>query len=141
MLFTYLFRNPAVWTFPLLIQILCYYRILGKMGKRKYCAIIPILGDMEMSTDLFRSMGSFWRPALICIAMFLTSRYLGMDNEYSLVMAFVALIVYGVFLMRLYWRLAKQFGKGKGFAVGLILMPLIFLLIWRSERACLSGQT
>ena len=127
MLFTYLFRNPAVWTFPLLIQILCYYRILGKMGKRKYCAIIPILGDMEMSTDLFRSMGSFWRPALICIAMFLTSRYLGMDNEYSLIMAFVALIVYGVFLMRLYWRLAKQFGKSKGFAVGLILMPLIFL--------------
>ena len=129
MLFTYLFRNPAVWTFPLLVQILCYYRILGKMGKRRYCAIIPILGDMEMSSDLFRSMGSFWRPALICIAMFLTSRSLGMDNEYSLVMAFVALIVYGVFLMRLYWRLAKQFGKGKGFAVGLILMPLIFLAI------------
>lgn len=127
MLFTYLFRNPAVWTFPLLIQILCYYRILGKMGKRKYCAIIPILGDMEMSTDLFRSMGSFWRPALICIAMFLTSRYLGMDNEYSLIMAFVALIVYGVFLIRLYWRLAKQFGKGKGFALGLILIPLVFL--------------
>ncbi|MBR3330547.1 MAG: hypothetical protein IKG25_04940 [Mogibacterium sp.] len=127
MLFTYLFRNPAVWTFPLLIQILCYYRILGKMGKRKYCAIIPILGDMEMSSDLFRSMGSFWRPALICIAMFLTSRYLGMDNEYSLIMAFVALIVYGVFLIRLYWRLAKQFGKGKGFALGLILIPLVFL--------------
>ncbi|MBR4091671.1 MAG: hypothetical protein IKK28_12600 [Mogibacterium sp.] len=127
MLFTYIFRNPAVWTFPLLIQILCYYRILGKMGKRKYCAIIPILGDMEMSSDLFRSMGSFWRPALICIAMFLTSRYLGMDNEYSLIMAFVALIVYGVFLIRLYWRLAKQFGKGKGFALGLILIPLVFL--------------
>lgn len=129
MLFTYLFRNPAVWTFPLLVQILCYYRILGKMGKRRYCAIIPILGDMEMSSDLFRSMGSFWRPALICIAMFLTSRYLGMDNEYSLVMAFVALIVYGVFLIRLYWRLAKQFGKGKGFALGLILIPLVFLAI------------
>jgi hypothetical protein len=50
-----------------------------------------------------------------------------MDNEYSLIMAFVALIVYGVFLIRLYWRLAKQFGKGKGFALGLILIPLVFL--------------
>lgn len=129
MLFTYLFRDPAVWTFPLLIQILCYYKILGKMGKRRYFAIIPMLGEMEMSTDLFRRMRSFWRPAVITIAMFLTSRYLGIDNEYSLVMAFVALIVYGIFLTRLYWRLAKQFGKSKMFAVGLILIPIVFLLI------------
>ena len=129
MLVTYLFRNPAVWIVPLLIQILCYYKILGKMGKRRYLAILPILGEMEMSTDLFRRMRSFWRPAAICIAMFLTSRYLGMDNIYSIVMALVALIVYGIFLARLYWRLGKQFGRGKVFRLGLILVPLVFLLI------------
>ena len=129
MLATYLFRDPAVWTIPLLIQIVCYYRILGKMGKRKCFAIIPILGDMEMSTDLFRRMRSFWRPAAITIAMILTSRYLGMNNVYSIVMALVALIVYGVFLIRLYWRLAKQFGRGKMFGLGLILMPVIFLAL------------
>ena len=129
MLATYLFRDYTVWTIPLLIQIVCYYRILGKMGKRRYFAIIPLLGDMEMSTDLFRYMRSFWRPAVITIAMFLTSRYLGMDNIYSYVMALVALIVYGVFLARLYWRLARQFGKSKWFGLGLILMPIIFLII------------
>ena len=129
MLFTYLFREPAVWTVPLIIQIICYYKILGKMGKRKYFAIIPILGDMEMSTDLFRNMRSFWRPAAITIAMFLTSRYLGMDNMYSIIMSMVALVVYGVFLIRLYSRLAKQFGRGRIFALGLILMPIIFLFI------------
>ncbi len=129
MLFTYLFRDPAVWTIPMIIQIICYYRILGKMGKRKYFAIIPILGDMEMSTDLFRRMRSFWRPAAIAIAMFLTSRYLGMNNIYSIVMGFVALVVYGVFLIRLYSRLARQFGRGRLFALGLILMPIIFLFI------------
>ena len=78
------------------------------MGKRKWCAIIPILGEMEMSTDLFYLMRSFWRPAMITIAMFLTSRYLGMDNMYSLVMALVALIVYGVFMIRLYCRLPEK---------------------------------
>ena len=129
MLVTYLFRDPAVWTIPLLIQIVCYYRILGKMVKRKYFAIVPILGEMEMSTDMFRRMRSFWRPAVITAAMFATSRYLGMDNVYSIVMALVALIVYGVFLTRLYWRLARQFGKSKLFAVGLILMPVVFLPI------------
>ncbi len=140
MLITYLFRNPAVWTVPLLIQLVCYYRILGKMGKRKRFAIFPLLGEMEMSTDLFRSMRSFWRPAAITIAMFITSRYMGMRNEYSIIMAFVALIVYGVFLMRLYMRLAKQFGRSRAFGVGLILMPAIFLVILAFGKSAYLGR-
>ena len=140
MLFTYLFRDPTVWTIPLLIQIVCYFRILGKMGKRKIFAIIPLLGDMEMSTDLFRRMRTFWRPAVITVAMFLTSRYLGMDNEYSLIMALVALIVYGVFLARLYWRLARQFGRSKAFGAGLILMPAIFLIILAFGKSVYLGR-
>ena len=140
MLFTYLFREPTVWVLPLLIQIVSYYRILGKMGKRKYCAIIPLFGEMEMSTDLFRSMGSFWRPAMIIIAMFFTSRYIGVDNLYGSVLAAVALIVYGIFLIRLYWRLGKQFGKGKAFRFGLILLPVIFLLILAFGKSAYLGR-
>ncbi len=139
MLFTYLFREPTVWVLQLLIQIVSYYRILGKMGKRKYCAIIPLFGEMEMSTDLFRSMGSFWRPAMIIIAMFFTSRYIGVDNLYGSVLAAVALIVYGIFLIRLYWRLGKQFGKGKAFRFGLILLPVIFLLILAFGKSAYLG--
>ena len=140
MLITYLFREPLLWIIPLLIQILSYYKILGKMGKRKYLAIIPLLGEMEMSTDLFQKMRSFWRPAAITIAMFVTSRYMGMDNTYSLVMAVVALIVYGIFLIKLYRRLARQFGKRKGFALGLILFPLIFLPILGFGRSRYLGK-
>jgi hypothetical protein len=140
MLITYLFRNPVYWVIPLIIQALSYYRILGKMGKRRYFAIIPFLGDMEMSTDLFRRMRSFWRPAAVTAAMFITSRYIGMDNVYSFVMGIVALIVYGIFLIRLYSRLAKQFGKGKGFALGLILLPLIFLLILALGKSMYLGR-
>lgn len=140
MLFTYLFRNPVYWTIPLVLQVISYYRILGKMGKRQYFAIIPILGEMEMSTDLFRRMRSFWRPAIVCAAMFLTSRYLGMDNEYSIIMSFVALIVYGIFLARLYWRLGKQFGKGKFFRIGLILVPIVFLLILAFGKSVYLGK-
>ncbi len=140
MLFTYLFRNPVYWAVPLAIQILCYYKILGKMGKRQYFAIIPILGDMEMSTDLFRRMRSFWRPAAITAAMFVTSRYLGMDNEFSLIMGLVALIVYGLFLIRLYWRLARQFGKGVVFRIGLIVFPFIFLLILAFGKSVYLGR-
>ena len=140
MLITYFFRNPVYWIIPLAIQILSYWKILGKMGKRKYMAIIPLLGEMEMSSDLFRRMRSFWRPAAVAAAMFLTSRYLKMSNEYSLVMAVVALIVYGIFLIRLYARLAKQFGKGKGFTLGLILMPLLFLPILGFGKSVYLGR-
>lgn len=140
MLFTYIFRNPAYWAVPLAIQILCYYKILGKMGKRQYFAIIPILGDMEMSTDLFRRMRSFWRPAAITAAMFVTSRYLGMDNEIAIIMGFVALIVYGVFLIRLYWRLGKQFGRGRIFRIGLIVFPFIFLIILAFGKSVYLGR-
>ena len=140
MLATYLFRNPATWIIPLLIQILSYWKILGKMDKRKWCAVIPIFGEMEMSTDLFLYMRSFWRPAMIAIAMFLTSRYLGTDNMYSIVMGLVALIVYGVFLIRLYARLAKQFGKSKMFAFGLIMVPLVFLPILGFGKSAYLGK-
>ena len=140
MLITYLFRNPAVWVLPLAVQILSYWKILGKMGKRQWCAIIPMLGEMEMSSELFRRMRSFWRPAAITIAMFLTSRYLGMENLYSLIMALVALIVYGIFLIRLYSRLAKQFGKNKWFTFGLIMMPLLFLPILAFGKSFYLGR-
>ena len=140
MLITYLFRDPKVWVVPLIIQIVSYWRILGKMGKNKGFAIVPILGEMEMSTDLFRNMRSFWRPAAVTAAMFLTSRYLGMDNTYSLIMALVALIVYGIFLIRLYSRLAKQFGKGKFFTFGLIMMPLVFLPILAFGKSAYLGR-
>ena len=140
MLITYLLREPALWITPLVIQILSYWKILGKMGKRKWCAIIPILGEMEMSTELFRRMRSFWRPAAIAIAMFLTSRYVGIDSAYSIIMAVVALIVYGIFLIRLYSRLAKQFGKKKIFAFGLILMPLLFLPILAFGKSRYLGR-
>ena len=140
MLITYLFHNPAVWIIPLAIQILSYWKILGKMGKRKWCSIIPILGEMEMSTDLFRRMRSFWRPAAITIAMFITSRYLGINNAYAIVMALVALIVYGIFLIRLYSRLARQFGKKKSFAFGLIMIPLLFLPILAFGKSTYLGR-
>ena len=140
MLVTYLFRNPATWIVPLIIQIISYIKILTKMGKRPLCGVIPILGEMEMSTDLFQKMRSFWRPAAITAAMFLTTLYIGRDNEYSMIMSVVALIVYGVFLIRLYSRLARQFGKGKLFTLGLILVPLVFLLILAFGKSSYLGR-
>jgi len=74
MLIAYIFRNPVIWIIPLIIQASSYVKILKKMGKREVMGIIPVLGEMEMSADLFRNMRSFWRPAIVTAAMFLTVR-------------------------------------------------------------------
>ena len=140
MLVTYIFREPEAWVLPLLVQILSYVRILRKMDKRYLLGIIPPLGEMEMSSDLFRNKRSFWRPAVITAAMFLTVKIIGSHNEYGIILNLVALIVYGVFLIRLYWRLAKQFGKGKLFALGLILIPVLFLPILAFGKSAYLGK-
>lgn len=140
MLVLYLFERPLYWGVPLLIQILCYARILRKMHKRPLMAVIPVLGEMEMSTDLFRYMRSFWRPAIITAAMLLTVRIIGDDNEYGVIMTLVAFIVYGVFLIRLYSRLVKQFGKGRLFALCLILFPIIFLPVLAFGKSTYLGK-
>ena len=140
MLFLYIFRSPLVWAIPCLIQILSYVKILKKMNKRHLIGIIPVLGEMEMSTDLFKKMRSFWRPLIITLCMFATVLIIGADSIYGIVLNLVALIVYGIFLIRLYSRLAKQFGKGKVFALGLILIPVLFLPILAFGKSRYLGR-
>lgn len=140
MLILYALSDPVYWIVPLLIQIVCYVKILIKMGKRSYLGIVPPLGEMEMTTELFRNMRSFWRPFIVTIAMFLTIRVIGSDNAYGVILNLVAMIVYGVFLIRLYWRLARQFGKGRFFALCLILIPLLFLPVLAFGRSVYLGK-
>ena len=140
MLITYIFREPAAWVLPLLVQILSYMKILNKMGKNSLYGIIPVLGEMEMSKDLFRKMRSFWRPAVVTAAMYGTVLIIGRNNEFGMIMSLVALIVYGVFLIRLYSRLVKQFGKGKFFALMLILIPIVFLPVLAFGKSTYLGK-
>lgn len=140
MLAIYIFRIPVLWIVPLVIQIISYTRILKKMGKRPLMGIIPVLGEYEMSTDLLRWMRSFWRPVIITAALCITVLIIGANNIYGLILNLVALMVYGVFLIRLYWVLAKQFGKGGFFRLGLIIFPLLFLLILAFGKSTYLGK-
>ena len=127
MLITYMVRlAPAIWIIPLIVQIVCYVRILKKMGKKPVLGIVPVIGEWKMSHDLFRGMHTFWRAAAVSACLFATAVWLK-DGEYAIMLRLSAIIVYGVFLARLYWRLAKQFGKNGLFRIGLILMPVIFM--------------
>ena len=139
MVIMYLLHSKTTWILPMFIQIISYAAILRKMGRSPYRGIIPVLGEMEMSRDLFRSMRSFWRPCIVTAALMLTATYL-QGREYATYLKIICVLVYGIFVARLYWRLTKQFGKGRVFAVLMILIPIIFLPILAFGKSTYLGR-
>ena len=103
-------------------------------------AILPVLGEYEMSTDLFRYTRSFWRPTAAVVALYGTALYVKSSILYSLGLKAAAILIYSIFLIRLYYRLARQFGKSRLFAVAMVLMPYLFLAILAFGRSVYLGK-
>lgn len=133
MLITYFARNNVIWIVPLIIEIVCYMRILGKMGKKPLLGLIPAVGEWAMSHDLYRRMRHFWRCVVFVIALILTAEYV--KGYFGLFLKVGAFAVYGIFLSILYARLAKQFGKKAWFSAAIILLPLVFLPVLAFGKA------
>ena len=129
MLYNFLLREPQFWIVPWVLQAVAYWLILGKMGLKVRRAIIPFLAEREFTKVLFKRMRSFWRPFIIASTFIAGAYYLGPSTGTAQAYMIIAFIVYGLFLARLYYRLARSFGKGRLFSVAMILMPTIFLVI------------
>ena len=125
----YFLMKPIYWIIPWILQSTAYYLILGKMGLRRKTAIIPFLAEKEFSTVLFRGMRSFWRPFIITAVFVIGAYYLGPQEGTGYAYMIVAFIVYGFFLLRLYHRLAKSFGKGFLYTILIWIFPLLGLAI------------
>ena len=112
MLLYYTLMEPESFIIPWVLQSVAYFFVLRKMGLRKSTALIPFLAEREMSTALFRKMRSFYRPFIIAVVFLAGAYYLGPEENTGAAYLFIAFIVYGLFTVRLYYRLAKSFGKG-----------------------------
>lgn len=129
MLQQYFLMKPIYWIVPWILQSTAYYLILGKMGLKRRTAIIPFLAEREFSTVLFRGMRSFWRPFIITAVFVIGAYYLGPEEGAGHAYMLVAFVVYGFFLLRLYRRLAKSFGKGFLYTLLIWIFPLLGLAI------------
>lgn len=121
--------SPQYWFVPWILQAIAYYFVLKKMGLRKWTAVIPVLAEREMSTVLFRRMRTFYRPVVIAAVFLAGAYYLGSEEETAYIYMLIANVVYGLFLVRLYYRLSKSFGKGIFYTILMVLFPALFLLI------------
>lgn len=81
--------------------IVCMWKIFSKAGRPGWAAIIPIYNTYIL-------FDIAWGNGLLFLLMFIP------------VANFVVMII-------LYVKLSQAFGYGGGFAVGLILLPIIFL--------------
>jgi len=103
-----------VITIVAILAVIALWRIFTKAGKPGWAAIIPIYN----SVVLFEIVG---RPGWWVLLLFIP-------------------IVNIVILVIAMLDLAKSFGKGAGFAVGLILLTTVFMLILAFDSSTYQGQ-
>ena len=129
MITVYFLNSFFLWIIQWLWESVAYYFILKKMNLKRINCLVPFLAERQFTKELFNYTRTFYRPfimaAILCSASWYVGPYVGMGKIFMC----VAVLVYGLFLVRLYWRLSRSFGKSKLFAIGMILMPPVFLLI------------
>ena len=130
-----IFTNPISIITYWILHSLSYYFILKKMNLRSWTAVIPVLAEREFSTVLFSRIRQFYRPFIISLIFLAGALYLGTGEKMGWMFMIVASIVYWVFQLRLYWRLAKSFGKGIPFRLGMFVFDELFLLILAFGKA------
>ena len=108
-----------------IISIIACWGLFTKAGELGWKAIIPIYSTYVMF-KLSWKVSMFWLWfALLFVSGFLAGFSNMVVAIISVVLSIAAMILGIVF----YVKLAKAYGKGGGFAVGLIFLNPIFLLI------------
>ena len=121
--------------FLTMMKVPGYFLVLRKMPLDAKTAIIPFLAERQMAKVLFRLLRSFYRPFIISAVFICAAVYLSPQIGMGKIFMMIAVVVYGWFLIRLYWKLGKSFGKGVFFRILLILFPQLFLIVLGLSRA------
>ena len=93
---------------------------LGKMGRRRWAAIVPIFSTWEVCQGASgsRALSSVSTTAS---AALLLSVLLGLGRYYE--SQWVASLIFAFWVVS--ERLARAFGAGPGYAAGLVLIPIV----------------
>ena len=132
-----------IYVVILAIAIISLWRIYEKMGEPGWKGIIPFYNIWVMVEKLKKPRFWFWIQ-VVCSALIIgisvitagilviamqaqedIAGIIAVIGLFTLVVAVVAL----VYQIRIYYALAKSFGYGIGFTVGLVLLPIVFFPI------------
>ena len=107
------------------LSVIAMWRVFNKAGEKGWKSLIPVY-NIYVLFNLFWSPTWFW--LMLGVYYVLNVMLSGIAN-----LVFVSIVIGFVFYLYCYInlmnRVAKSFGKGIGFTIGLIFLPNIFQLI------------
>ena len=112
-----------------LLQIIANWRIFTKAGEAGWKSIIPIYGDY-ISYKIAWQPAYFWLTLILGIISSYLQGTLEISESLTVYMLVILIKIILVVISIMYSiKLARAFGRGTGFAIGLIFLPPIFMLI------------
>ena len=111
-----------------ILQIIANWNIFTKAGETGWKSLIPIYGDY-VSYKIAWQTSYFWLSFILgIVASYIASANLNESMFLSLIVILLKIALTVINIMYCV-KLARAFGRGIGFAIGLILLQPIFLLI------------
>ena len=114
-----------------LLQIAANWRIFTKAGEAGWKSIIPVYSDY-ISYRIAWQPSYFWLTLILgIVASGVSAAATSGDGTNTTILLVVSLIrlIMAIISIMYSFKLAKAFGRGPGFALGLIFLQPIFLLI------------
>lgn len=127
-----------------ILEVIAYWKIFTKAGKPGWHSIIPILNNFD-EVDLSWNRTMAWVGVGISLVSCVITSIMQMQSQtgsYSTVLTIIlyvlvaVAIIYGIMVN---FKLAKAFGKGIGFFLGLTFLSPIFRLILGFGKAEYQG--
>ena len=111
-------------------QVVANWKLFTKAGEAGWKSIIPVYSDY-VSYKIAWQTSYFWITFILGIVASCVSGLANPDGDNMMILAIVSLlrIIIGIISILYSVKLAKAFGKGIGFAIGLIFLSPIFMLI------------
>ena len=112
-----------------LLQIIANWRIFTKAGEAGWKSIIPMYGDY-ISYKIAWQPAYFWLTFILGIVSSYLQGTLETGESLTIYMLVILIKIILVVISIMYSiKLARAFGRGTGFAIGLIFLQPIFMLI------------
>lgn len=127
------------------LQVIAYWKIFTKAGKPGWHSIIPILNTWD-EIDLSWNRRMAWIFLALTVGTSLLNSFIPRTPDGETRMTFLSVVVFicGIAMIVLAlineYKLAKAFGKGFGFFIGLLLLNPIFKLILGFGDAQYQGR-
>ena len=114
------------------MQILGYYKLFDKAGESAWRCFIPILNEYT-ETKIAWSGSVYWKILALALGSAVFSYLIGVTSglaQTGCLLAMGLCFAGGVILnIKRSYRLAQAFGKGKGYAAGILIFPPLFHML------------